>query len=212
MTLRILHEDARLIIVDKPSGQPVIPGRGVEPGSSLVEQVSRHLEAKAFVVHRIDRETSGIVLFAKDAAAHRDICLLFEAGRVEKTYQALVLGAVSADGCVDKPLREFGSGRMGVAENGKPYKTVYKVLERLRGASLLTVEPRTGRRHQIRAHLYSIGHPVLGDKLYGKPVPVGGAVRLMLHARQLRLGWGKSRIEIESPLPPDFSAALESFR
>jgi RluA family pseudouridine synthase len=212
MGLRVLHEDPRLIAVDKPSGQPVIPGRGAAGEGALVEQVSRHLESKAFVVHRIDRETSGIVLFAKDAAAHRELCLLFEAGRVEKTYQALVLGTVSRNGSIDKPLREFGSGRTGVAEGGKHSCTVYKVVESLRGATLLAVEPRTGRRHQIRAHLYSIGHPVLGDKLYGKPVPVGGAARLMLHAHRLRLGWGRSRLELESPLPKDFAAAIESFR
>ena len=120
-------------------------------------------------MHRLDRDASGLVLFAKDAAAHRDLCLLFEGRRIGKLYQAWVQGQVACDGAVERPLREYGSGRSGVCPpgSGKPALTRYRVRSRSAQASLLEVAPETGRRPQIRVHLHSLGHPVLGDRLYG---------------------------------------------
>ena len=113
------------------------------------------------------------------------LSLQFEERRVRKTYLAVVQGEVRKNGKVDAALREFGSGRIGVDPSGKPSATRYWVRLNYPDATLLRVEPLTGRRHQIRAHLYHLGHPILGDTLYGKERPVGGAPRLMLHSHDL---------------------------
>jgi RluA family pseudouridine synthase len=164
--------------------------------------------AKLYVVHRLDKETSGVILFARDAAAHRRLSALFETRQVGKAYLAWVLGSPAADqGSVDAPLREFGSGRVAVDPRGKPSLTRWSVLRRAEGKSLLDVRPETGRRHQIRVHLYSVGHPVMGDDTYGSPRPVGGAPRLMLHAAELSFPWDDPRpLLLRAEPPPDFPA------
>lgn len=186
MGVVVIHEDEKLIAVAKPAGQPVIAGRGLE-GEPLNAEVARATGRRIYVVHRIDREAGGLVLFAKDAETHRVLCALFEARRISKVYWAAVSGRVERDGLVNKPLKIFGSGRIGVGKPGKPSLTRYKVLRLFPSASLLEVRPETGRRHQIRVHLYSSGHPLLGDPLYGQNRPVGGFRRLMLHALEMTL-------------------------
>ena len=185
----VLFEDDRLIVVDKPASQAMIPGRNL--GKSfhpLGEIVAKKMKKKAWVVHRLDRETSGIVVFAKDAQTYRELCLLWEKWEVKKFYRALVQGYVpQTEGVIEFPLKPFGSGRMGVCPQGKPSRTRYRVLQRFSGSTLVEVEPWSGRRHQIRVHFYHMGHPVMGDPLYGKERPVGGARRLMLHASQISL-------------------------
>lgn len=192
-----------MVAVDKPAGQLVIPGRGAAEGECLKDQVARHVGAPVFVVHRIDQETSGVVLFAKHAAAHKALCLQFERRGVKKVYLARVLGRLEGEGVIDKPIREFGSGRMGVDRRGKASRTRWRSREPGDASSLIECEPLTGRRHQIRVHCYSIGHPILGDTRYGSPRPVGGADRLMLHAWKLSLArhdddGTSGRVEIES--------------
>ena len=183
--LSIVFEDKKIIAVNKPSGQAVIPGRGLEQ-EPLVTQVTAHIGTKAFVVHRIDLETSGLVVFAKDADIHRKLSQLWEERGVKKTYLAWVQGTFEkTEGSFRGHLKEFGSGRMGVDPKGKPSETHYKVLKTSGENTLLEVEPLTGRRHQIRVHFYHSGHPVLGDPLYGKERPVGGQPRLLLHAAKL---------------------------
>jgi RluA family pseudouridine synthase len=183
--LRILHEDEQILAVDKP------PGRiSVGPGTdeSLQAEASRHAGQRLFVVHRLDRGTSGILLFAREIEAQRRLARLFETRQVHKIYLALVQGQVEPpSGEIDLPLRAFGSGRMGVDPLGKPSQTAYEVRQRLPTSDLLTLRPFTGRRHQVRVHCYAIGHPVIGDPRYGRPLPVGGAARLMLHALELSL-------------------------
>ncbi len=185
--LNVLFENEDLIAVDKPVGQTVIPARNQKDIlPPLVEMVSKKIGKKANVVHRLDQDTSGIVVFGKNAQTHRELCLLWEKREVVKLYKALVWGKVSSgEGIIDHPLRPFGSGRMGVDPNGKKSQTRYRLLQRGTGSSLLEVEPWTGRRHQIRVHFYHLGFPVMGDPLYGQERPVGGVSRLMLHAYQL---------------------------
>lgn len=208
--LRIVYEDACLLAVDKPAGLLVIPGRGPEAGPVLLDAVTRHIGTKAFVVHRIDRETSGLVLFAKDAATHAALSRLFEKRRVRKSYLAVVSGAVAGPGRISAPIREFGSGRMGVDPRGKDAETKYRPLKTWGEppVTLLAVEPRTGRRHQIRVHLYSIGHPVLGDPQYGPGRPGAAGARLMLHAHTLLIPphalWGRRRLEFRAEPPSGF--------
>jgi len=205
----VVYEDERILAAAKPAGQAVITGRGIS-GEPLSVQVGRRLGGKAFVAHRLDRDASGLVVFAKDAAAHRDLCLLFEGRRMGKLYLALVQGRVDSGGTVDRPLRVFGSGRSGVcaAGSGKASLTRYRVRVRGEEASLLEVEPETGRRHQIRVHLHSLGHPVLGDRLYGKDRPVGGVERLMLHAWRLEFDLDGRRYRLCAQPGEDFLRGL----
>lgn len=207
MSLPIVHEDDRILAVAKPSGQVAVgrPGTGVHDSTTQAD-ASRHAGRDLLIVHRLDRGTSGVLLFAKDAETHRRLSALFEGRAVEKVYLALVLGHVDPpSGEIDRPLRAFGSGRMGVDPRGKASITRYEAIEQLPADDLLEVRPLTGRRHQIRVHLYAIGHPVLGDARYGDPRPVGGASRLMLHAQQLTLPDADgTSITIRAEPPADF--------
>jgi RluA family pseudouridine synthase len=181
----------------------------------LPELLRDHFPGKLFPVHRLDRGASGVIVFAKNAAAHRHLNGEFDRREVRKTYLALVDGVPSSNrGQINAPLREFGSGRMGVdPKRGKPSSTEWKVAERLDGATLLRVNPTTGRRHQIRVHLYHIGHPILGDLRYGDRARQEGCPRLMLHALEvgfaLRSG---ERVTVEAPPPPSFEEVLAGLR
>ena len=208
---RILFEDEHLLAVDKPIGQPVIPGRNLRDAlPPLVESVSKKIRKKAYVVHRLDRETSGLVLFAKDASTHRELCLLWEQREVEKKYRALVWGIVrQTEGVIDFPVKPFGSGRMGVDPAGKASQTRYRVLQTYSRSTLMEVKPWTGRRHQIRVHFYHLGHPVMGDPLYGQDRPVGGSGRLMLHASRVAMRFRGQDINLACEPGEDFAAVLK---
>lgn len=209
----VVHQDDRLIVVDKPSGQLVIPGRGPDQGEPLNAAVARILGAPVLTVHRIDREASGLVLFAKDADTHRDLSRRFELHEVRKTYRVAVLGTLDRDGVISKPIKQFGSGRMGVGAGGKDAVTRYQPVEALRDATLVEAEPETGRRHQLRVHFYSRMHPVLGDPLYGEVRPVGGAARLMLHALALSFVHANGeRLTLRAEPGPDFERVLSDRR
>ncbi len=207
----ILFQDERLVAVSKPAGRPTIPGRG-EIGEAVSAELARRLGARVFVVHRLDREASGVLVFAKDAAAHRELCARFEERLAGKTYLAAVAGRLEGEGIVDLPLKDFGSGRVGPSPQGKASRTRWRVERAWREATLLRVSPETGRRHQIRAHLCALGRPILGDPRYGPaPRPVGGAPRLMLHALSLAVEAGGRRYELEARPGADFQAVLAAF-
>jgi RluA family pseudouridine synthase len=165
----------------------VISGRGIDISETLNFQLERKTGQKIFTVHRLDRDTSGVIIFAKNAFTHRLFSQQFERRETEKIYLAVVSGLMIGTGCIDAPVYEFGSGRMGIDSRGKSSRTKYNVLKQFVDSSLLEVFPETGRRHQIRVHLYSVGHPILGDANYGNPRPVGNIARLMLHAHRLTL-------------------------
>ncbi|MEJ5360008.1 MAG: RluA family pseudouridine synthase [Desulfobacterales bacterium] len=210
----ILFENEALIALDKPEKLASIPERNPRK-PSLLQLLKERSDRRVYVVHRLDKEVSGVILFAKTPEAHRHLCLLFEQRRVRKTYAALVHGGVEGPrGTIELPLRRFGSGRMGVDEAaGKPCRTDYEVRGRIAGFTELEVYPHTGRKHQIRAHLFSLGHPVAGDRLYGKRAEQAAFPRLMLHARKIEFetpdgDW----LLIESPLPPSFTETLRRLR
>lgn len=210
---RILHDDGRVLALVKPAGLPTVPYRVGDRAHCLRAWVETTLGARVFVVHRLDKDTSGVIVMARDADTHRLLSGLFEHRRAEKTYLAAVVGHVVGEaGVIDAPLREFGSGRVAVDPRGRPSETSFRVRERLRDADLLEVSPKTGRRHQIRVHLYHRGHPVLGDVTYGQDRPVGGAARLLLHAWRLRLPLATGDLEFEVPLESDYEAALAPWR
>ena len=223
--LRVLHHGAGYVAVDKPAGILVIPGRGGEREPALRDLLSQQLGREVWVVHRLDRETSGVVLFALEAGAHRCLSMAFEAGQIHKRYLALVAGRVEGPLDLAQPLVPARRGRMRVAragEQGKPAQT--RVLPRHAGerASLVEAEPLTGRQHQIRVHLAAAGHPLLVDRQYARPHAVtvadlGGdtaevlLVRTPLHALQLNLPRldGIAAAEIEAPLPDDMRRAVD---
>jgi RluA family pseudouridine synthase len=216
-----------VLVVDKPAGALVIPGRG-EGGPSLRELLEERLRRKIFVVHRLDRDTSGVLAFALDAERHRVLSQAFEAGKVRKRYLALVEGRVEAPRLVDAALASGRKGRMRVArpgEEGKPSRTRVRPVELFERASLVEAEPLTGRTHQIRLHLLEMGHPLLVDHQYGRAEPLtekelGGAgdavvlARTPLHAA--RLEWpalpGLEAHAVEAPLAGDMARALELLR
>jgi len=207
MEISLLFEDDDVIAVDKPVGIASIPER-MPDQTDLLSCLTKQRGVPLWVGHRLDKEGSGVILFAKHPAMHRFLNDQFQEKKMEKTFIAIVHGRVASDhGVIDKAIRACGSGRMAVDERrGKPSQTHYHVLARTHRASLLEVRPQTGRRHQIRVHLYSIGHPVVGDPRYGEKRLNLGYVRLYLHAQSIRfhdLHTGRE-IQINSPLPAAF--------
>jgi tRNA pseudouridine32 synthase / 23S rRNA pseudouridine746 synthase len=214
MIIPILFEDNDVCAVDKPEGLTSIPGS--EQGKdTLLGLVSKQYPDKLFVVHRLDKDVSGVMLFAKNAAAHKSLNDQFAGRTVKKTYCALVVGVMDkSDGTIAKPIRQFGSGRMGVDElAGKPSATDFKVVERLAEYTLVNAFPKTGRKHQIRVHFYSIGHPIAGDTRYGDKEKAKLFPRMMLHAHSITFtspsGGEKT---VESVLPQSFATVLASLR
>lgn len=206
----ILYEDEDVIAADKPPGLSSIAEAG---GGGLPARLKSVFPGKLYSVHRLDKDAGGVILLAKSAAAHRFLNDVFARRAVRKTYLAAVLGTVApAAGRIDRPLRAFGSGRMGVdAVRGQPSLTDFETVEALPGATLLRVRPLTGRRHQIRVHLYSLGHPIVGDLRYGDRAAQRAFPRLMLHALELalRLPSGNETV-IAAPAPESFTVVLEA--
>lgn len=212
--LPILFDRHDVLAVAKPEGLAAIPERRDDP-DCLHARLSRQCGQRLWAVHRLDKEVSGVILFARTAGMHRTLCLLFEQRHVRKTYLALVHGNVSeASGTIDLPLREYGSGRIAVdRQRGKPSVTDYRVVERFDALTLLEVSPRTGRRHQIRAHLYALGHAIVGDERYGDRAVQRTFARLMLHAMALALHLPDGpAIAIEACRSETFDAGLAACR
>jgi RluA family pseudouridine synthase len=210
--VRALFENDDLLAVDKPVGVVSIAEAGK---GGLPEFLRGIYGGKLFAVHRLDREASGVIVFAKNAAMHRHLNGEFDRRSVRKTYLALTHGVIAPNrGTVNKPIREFGSGRMGVdVMGGKPSSTEFKVEERLKGFTLVRAYPLTGRRHQIRVHLYSLGHPIVGDLKYGDRAAQEKFPRLMLHAMEIEFDLPSGeRLKIEAAVPESFEAVLKSLR
>ena len=192
--LEILYQDQHLAVVVKPCGMVVHPAAGNDDGT-LVNALLFHLdslsgiggEMRPGIVHRLDKDTSGLMLVAKDDQTHAALSLQLSERRMEKHYRAVVYGKMKESaGVIEKPIGRSKTDRkkMAVDENGRWARTEWKVLREYPDRTLLDVHIITGRTHQIRVHMASIGHPVLGDVLYGhKRMP--GAERLMLHAYSL---------------------------
>jgi 23S rRNA pseudouridine1911/1915/1917 synthase len=222
--LRVLYEDGDLVAIDKPAGMVVHAGAGVHTGTLVNALLGRFQSLSALggdlrpgIVHRLDRYTSGVILVAKNDAAHRALAALFAGREVQKTYLALVHGDVKAEhGRIEKPIardprhRTRMTARLG---RGRAAWSEYRVLRRFPGFTLLEVRIGTGRTHQIRVHLSSIGHPVAGDRLYGAPArnEIQPRERFFLHALRIRFRHPITGepLEIESPLPEDLTRWME---
>jgi 23S rRNA pseudouridine1911/1915/1917 synthase len=219
MTLAIVYEDEDLIVIDKPAGLVVHPAAGNWSGT-LLNGLLHHdpgLGAlpRCGIVHRLDKDTSGLLVVARTPAAHKSLVEQLSLRSVRREYRALVLGEVTAGGIVDAPIGRHPARRtaMAVVRTGKPAVTDYQVLARYPGLALLAVWLRTGRTHQIRVHMAHIGHPLVGDPVYGVgrgAPPVGTFPRQALHAIRLGLthpGSGE-RLSFEVPMAADLAALL----
>lgn len=187
-----LHVDDDMVVVSKPAGLLTVPGRGEHVQDCLIHRVQQHLP-DALIVHRLDMDTSGLVLLGRGPEMQRALSRLFMDRQVYKRYEAVVSGLIAQDrGDIDAPLIADWPNRprQKVDENqGKPSMTRYRVMDRYPTAwrTRLALEPVTGRSHQLRVHMLCIGHPIVGDPLYGPQPPRDQAPRLLLHATELRL-------------------------
>ena len=220
LSLNIVYEDDHLLAVDKHAGLTTHPAPGHETGT-LTNALLDYLPdithvgdpARPGIVHRLDKDTSGLLLVAKTQPAHRDLSAQFKKRTITKTYLSLVHGAATpSEGVIQAPVGRHFTRRkeMAVVEGGREAETPYKTVESYVGYTLLSVTPRTGRTHQIRVHMAAIGHPVVGDATYGKRHP--RLRRHFLHAASLRFRhpYSGEDMDLNAPLPEDLSSFLNS--
>lgn len=234
--LAVLHEDADLIVIDKPAGMVVHPGAGARTGTLVHALLARGEnwstiggEDRPGIVHRLDRGTSGVMVVARNDETHRRLSAQFKERTIEKVYLALVWGSVRrGEFRVDLPLGRDTVNRKKISSRtGRPRAalTEFRVLSRFEGFTLLEARPLTGRTHQIRAHLRSAGHPIVGDAAYGgerwrglEPGPLRdrleGFGRIALHAHRLSFVHPSTgrRVSFEAPLPPAIEDLLVTLR
>ena len=220
MDLHVVYEDSDLLVIDKPAGLVTHPAPG-HPDHTLANAVLAHCpdlegvggEIRPGLVHRLDRDTSGLIVVAKNDTAQAGLSAQFKDRTVSKAYLAAVTGHPDPErATIDAPIGRHPRSRtrMAIVSAGRDAVTEYDVLRQLRGYSLVEARPRTGRTHQIRVHMASIGHPVAGDATYGRPAP--GLDRHFLHAHRLAFDHPRTgnRLELESPLPKDLQTFLDS--
>ena len=224
IALNIVHEDDTLIILDKPAGLVVHPGSGNWSGTLLNallhHEPSLEKVPRAGIVHRLDKDTSGLMVVAKTLEAQTDLVRQLQARTVKRYYQALVRGTLDVGGTVDQPIGRHPTQRtkMAVVRTGKPARTHYRIVERFIDCTLVECALETGRTHQIRVHMAALGHPLVGDPVYGggaSRVPIGPAFpRQALHARRLGLihpETGKPMLW-KSNMPDDMAELIEMAR
>lgn len=230
---QIIFENDDFVAINKPAGMLTIPDRAGKEAS--LKELLKQQYGNIFTVHRLDRDTSGLVVFAKNEATHKQLSQAFESRDVEKLYLGLVLGTPAPPaGTIDVPIAEHPvkRGVMITAKRGKASVTDYTLLENFRFFSWMQFQIHTGRTHQIRVHVKHIGHPVVCDAVYGdgKPVLLSGIKkktfnlskseeaerpllsRLALHSWKLTFKVNKQHFEIEAPLPKDLKATLQQLR
>lgn len=206
--INILYEDEYLLVINKPSGYIIYPDNRNATGTIanfIADYYDKNnLDLTIRHCHRLDSATSGCLVFAKDLITHSAMSYLFESKQVEKTYWTLVEGILPKEGKINFPIGKdrHVNGKMIVSNTGKPALTTYKPLTVFQNKTLLEVKIATGRTHQIRVHLATIGHPIINDTLYGSKT----SGRVMLHCKSISFlhPITKSKVYIEAPLPPDF--------
>jgi 23S rRNA pseudouridine1911/1915/1917 synthase len=221
MPLRVVHEDAALIVIDKPAGLVVHPGAG-QADRTLLNALLAHAPAlagvpRAGIVHRLDKDTSGLLVVAKTVEAQADLVKQLADRSMRRVYIALVQGDPPASGTIDAPVGRDARARtrMAVTHRGKPARTGYRVLERFGRAALVECRLETGRTHQIRVHFQHIRHPLVGDTVYRRGTRHGIAFpRQALHAAELSLRHPSSGEQLtwRAPLPRDFKRLVDELR
>ncbi len=217
----IIHNDSELMVIDKPTGLAVHGGSGVQFG--LIESLRQMFPDQRYMelVHRLDRDTSGLVMIAKRASVLRELHALLRGDGVDKRYLALVVGKWPAyrarvEASLEKSALPSGERIVRVTPEGRRSLTDFRVIERYRGATLIEAKPVTGRTHQIRVHAQHAGHPILGDPKYGSEEQLNiakthGLKRLFLHAQRLEFRLGGQRYRFEAPLDNELSTVCDSF-
>ncbi len=221
MPLKVVHEDAELIVIDKPAGLVVHPGAGV-PDRTLLNALLAHAPQLAAVprggiVHRLDKDTTGLLVVAKTVSAQANLVKQLASRTMRRVYLAVVQGDPPASGVIDAPVGRDPRARtrMAVTHRGKPSRTTYRVLERFGRAALVECRLDTGRTHQIRVHFQHIRHPLLGDTVYRRGTRHGVSFpRQALHAAELSLLHPASQQPMtwRAPLPRDLARLIESLR
>ncbi|MBQ7713660.1 MAG: RluA family pseudouridine synthase [Oscillospiraceae bacterium] len=220
--LDVVYEDADVIVVNKPSGMVVHPAPG-HPDGTLVNALLYHCGGslsgvggalRPGIVHRIDRDTSGLILAAKNDAAHQSLAAQLKDHTLARTYEAIVVGGMRGDaGTVDAPIARDPRDRkrMAVVVGGRDAVTHWEVVARYAGHTHVRCRLETGRTHQIRVHMAHLGHPILGDTVYGAKKPVAGLTGQCLHATGLRFRHPRTgeAVELTCPLPDEFAAMLK---
>ena len=220
--MKIIYEDEHLLVVDKPAGLPVLPDGWEEDAPYLVKLLEEQY-GKIFIVHRLDKITSGVMVFARDAETHRALNIQFEGHQAEKTYHAIVEGNPKWEEKITRrPLRaNVGHKHRTMVDdkNGKPSETHFRVIKRYparpeqgrEASALIEAKPMTGRTHQIRVHAYALGHPLVGDVLYGAQEAYG-IPRPMLHAQSLSFihPVTNEQLKFSAPHPPDFEERIKA--
>ena len=223
--LDVVYEDDDVIVVNKPTGLVVHPAPG-HPDGTLVNALLHHCgdslsgiggEKRPGIVHRIDRDTSGLIIAAKNDAAHLALSAQLKDHSLSRTYECLVTGNMKQDsGTVDAPIGRSSADRkkMAVVPTGRRAVTHWEVVARYPGVTHLRCRLETGRTHQIRVHMAHIGHPILGDTVYGAKKPVPGLTGQCLHATGLRFIHPRTGepVELHCPLPPEFTAMLQKLQ
>lgn len=223
--LDVVYEDDDVIVVNKPTGLVVHPAPG-HPDGTLVNALLHHCgdslsgiggEKRPGIVHRIDRDTSGLIIAAKNDAAHLALSAQLKDHSLSRTYECLVTGNMKQDsGTVDAPIGRSSADRkkMAVVPTGRRAVTHWEVVARYPGVTHLRCRLETGRTHQIRVHMAYIGHPILGDTVYGAKKPVPGLTGQCLHAVGLRFVHPRTGepVELHCPLPPEFTAMLQKLQ
>lgn len=222
--LDVIYEDDVLLVVNKPAGMVVHPAYGHASGT-LVNAVLAHCPQvadvggpdRAGVVHRLDKDTSGLILIAKDGVTRAALQRQFKRRRVAKAYLALVEGQVQPrEGVVEAPVGRNKRQRkkMAVVRSGREARTLYRAIEYFADNTLLEVHPHTGRTHQVRVHLAWLGYPIVGDVVYGRRRQRLLRTRHFLHAARIRFSHPvtSEEVEFEAPLPPELAAVLKRLR
>ena len=223
--LDVVYEDDDVIVVNKPTGLVVHPAPG-HPDGTLVNALLHHCgdslsgiggEKRPGIVHRIDRDTSGLIIAAKNDAAHLALSAQLKDHSLSRTYECLVTGNMKQDsGTVNAPIGRSSADRkkMAVVPTGRRAVTHWEVVARYPGVTHLRCRLETGRTHQIRVHMAYIGHPILGDTVYGAKKPVPGLTGQCLHAAGLRFVHPRTGepVELHCPLPPEFTAMLQKLQ
>jgi RluA family pseudouridine synthase len=211
--MKIIHVDEHILVMDKPAGLPVLPDGWEKDAPYLVKLLDEEF-GKMWIIHRLDKITSGVMVFARDAESHRALNVQFENHEAEKTYHAILEGNPKWEEKTAKhPLRANVGHRhrtMVDDKNGKPSETRFRILKRYQAAALAEAKPVTGRTHQVRVHAYALGHPLIGDILYGG-TESNLIRRPALHARSLTIThpYTNERMTFSSEYPQDFATALK---